>query len=51
MAVTHKRKYRARTGSRWEWVTCGLLCTERTSWLWAHVTCKNCLKHRPKGKR
>ncbi len=49
MAVTHKQRTKG-------WTHVVAMCA-RVVWLdsttthWKHVTCKNCLKRRPKGKR
>lgn len=65
MAVTHKRTsgpglyYWSGHARAWHLsVVCvpsilwGILAKgSRSSWFWAHVTCKNCLKLRPKGTR
>ncbi len=51
MAVTHKRLMRENTV--WTRVFCQILAVPSwaSSWFWRYVTCKNCLKLRPKGKR
>lgn len=54
MAVTHKRvDYFQGVHHKWAWIHCmaGTVPCGETAWFWKYVTCANCLKRRPKGKR
>lgn len=54
MSVIHKRSYRAGLDNALRnrpWCKAGPLASEcELSFYWKHVTCKNCLRHRPKRK-
>ena len=49
--VTHKRDCQPQTTFVSVWCPARMVLLAESCWFWKHVTCKNCLKLRPKGKR